>query len=122
MSRDQRRSNAGRGVAGHQAGGFDPATWWLASANGTIAGVLLVNPSPDDDGWEVAYIGVVPEFRRRGFGREMVVKALLEAKVAGQESVALAVDDRNRPARAMYEQLGFEPHETRDVLLAVWHG
>jgi ribosomal protein S18 acetylase RimI-like enzyme len=107
-------------LAGHQAGGFNPATWWLASANGAPAGVLLVNPSPDDDGWEVAYVGVVPEFRRRGFGHELMVKAILEAKAAGQECLALAVDARNQPARAMYERLGFEQHETRDVLLAVW--
>jgi ribosomal protein S18 acetylase RimI-like enzyme len=107
-------------LAGHQAGGFDPATWWLASANGIPAGVLLVNPSPDDDGWEVAYVGVAPEFRRRGFGREMMVKALLEAKAADQGCVALAVDARNAPARAMYHRLGFEPHESREVLLAVW--
>jgi ribosomal protein S18 acetylase RimI-like enzyme len=84
--------------------------------------VLLVNPSPDEDGWEVAYVGVVPEHRRRGFGREMMVKALVEAKAADQACVTLAVDARNEPARVLYDGLGFEPHEAREVLLAVWGG
>jgi mycothiol synthase len=111
---------AAEALAGHQAGGFDPATWWLASLSGEPAGVLLVNRSPDGEGLEVAYVGVVPERRRRGFGREMCVKALLEAKAANEECVSLAVDARNRPARELYRRLGFEPHETREVLLAVW--
>jgi ribosomal protein S18 acetylase RimI-like enzyme len=112
--------SAAEALAGHQAGGSDPVFWWLATAGGRPVGVLLVNPSPDADGWEVAYVGVVPEQRRHGFGTEMVVKALLEAKAADQASVTLAVDARNRPARELYDRLGFEPHETREVLLAVW--
>ncbi|HEY1376259.1 MAG TPA: GNAT family N-acetyltransferase [Gemmataceae bacterium] len=109
-------------LAGHQAGGFDPERWWLASAGGEPAGLLLLNPSPDGDGWEVAYVGVVPEHRRRGYGRELVVKGLVEAKAAGQPGVTLAVDARNRPARELYRRLGFEAAESREVLLAVWAG
>jgi ribosomal protein S18 acetylase RimI-like enzyme len=107
-------------LAGHQADGFDPNHWWLASAGGEAVGLLLVNPAVDGAGWEIAYVGVAPEHRRRGIGRELVLKALVEAKAAGQPSVSLAVDARNAPARELYRQLGFEPHESREVLLAVW--
>src|SRR4051812_34995292 len=31
-------------LAGHQAGGFEPEMWWLASAGRKPVGVLLVNP------------------------------------------------------------------------------
>ena len=44
----------------------------------------------------------------------------MEAKAADQECVSLAVDARNGPARGLYHRLGFEPHETREVLLAIW--
>jgi ribosomal-protein-alanine N-acetyltransferase len=62
---------------------------------------------------------VVPEARRRGVGRELVRKALFEAKAAGVPSVGLSVDDRNAPARELYRRLGFEPVERREVFLAV---
>lgn len=107
-------------LAGHMAGGFDPNYWWLASAGGEAVGLLLVNPAVDGGGWEIAYVGVASEHRRRGYGRELVRKALLEAKAAGQPNVSLAVDARNAPALAMYRRLGFESHESREVLLAVW--
>jgi ribosomal protein S18 acetylase RimI-like enzyme len=107
-------------LAGHQAGEFDPQLWWLAEVGGSPVGLLLVNPALDGDGWDIAYVGVVPECRRQGFGRELVLKALLEAEAAGEPSVTLAVDARNRPARELYRRLGFEPRESRDVLLAVW--
>jgi ribosomal protein S18 acetylase RimI-like enzyme len=81
--------------------------------------VLLVNAVPDEDGWDVAYVGVVPEARRRGVGTELVRKALFEAKAAGVPYVALSVDDRNAPARELYRRLGFEPVERREVFLAV---
>jgi ribosomal protein S18 acetylase RimI-like enzyme len=112
---------AAEALSGHMAGGFDPERWWLAPAKGLDPiGLLLVNPAVDGDGWEIAYVGVVPEWRRNGFGRELVLKALLEAKADGQPAVTLAVDARNRPARELYRRLGFEPRESREVLLAVW--
>jgi ribosomal protein S18 acetylase RimI-like enzyme len=107
-------------LAGHMAGGFDPNNWWLAAVGGETVGLLLVNPAVDGGGWEIAYVGVAAEHRRRGYGRELVLKALVEAKAAGQSSVTLAVDARNAPARELYRRLGFEPHESREVLLAVW--
>ena len=107
-------------LAGHQADGFDPDHWWLAAAGDEPVGLLLVNPAVDGVGWEIAYVGVASEHRRRGYGRELVLKALVEAKAAGQPSVSLAVDARNAPARELYRKLGFEPTESREVLLAVW--
>jgi len=107
-------------IVGHQSAGFDPRRWWLARSGGEPVGVLLVNTAEEGDGWEVAYVGVVPEARRRGHGRELVGKALFEAKAAGQMFVGLSVDARNEPARALYRRLGFEPHERREVFLAVW--
>jgi ribosomal protein S18 acetylase RimI-like enzyme len=113
-------------LAGHMADGFDPNHWWLASLRidpggaPEPVGLLLVNPAVDGEGWEIAYVGVAAEHRRRGYGRELVLKALIEAKAAGQPSVTLAVDARNAPARELYRRLGFESTESREVLLAVW--
>jgi ribosomal protein S18 acetylase RimI-like enzyme len=107
-------------LAGHRGTGFDARTWWLAEDDGSPVGLVLVNAAVDGDGWEIAYVGVAPEYRRQGFGRDLVLKALLEAKAAGEPAVTLAVDARNTPARNLYRRLGFEARESREVLLAVW--
>jgi ribosomal protein S18 acetylase RimI-like enzyme len=107
-------------IRGHQSqGAYDPSRWWLARLGGEAVGVLLlVVPSPGE--WEVAYMGVAPAARRRGVGKEMLARALREARAARADRVILCVDDRNAPARALYDQAGFETYDHRRVLLAVW--
>ncbi|MFZ8477881.1 GNAT family N-acetyltransferase, partial [Staphylococcus aureus] len=70
--------------------------------------------------WDVSYVGIVPEARRRGFGRELMRKALIEARVAEATQLTLSVDVRNRPAWELYRRLGFEAFEQREVYLAIW--
>jgi mycothiol synthase len=108
-------------IAGHKAQG-DPgaARWWLASEADQPVGVLLLAETPESRTWELAYLGVVPEARRRGLGREMVRRALFETRAAEAGPLAVAVDARNHPARQLYASLGFEPFDRREVFLAVW--
>jgi len=104
-------------LAGHRAAAeYDPRCWWIAERNGQPLGVLLMNQT-ETDTWDMAYLGVVPEARRSGVGRELVRKALFEAKAAGMLTVTLAVDERNEPARQLYHRAGFELFDERIVLL-----
>ncbi len=109
-------------VVGHRGQSlFDPDLWLLALANGEPVGVLLLMRSPESYDWEISYVGVTPEVRRRrGFGCELVVKALSQARAAGAPNLTLSVDARNHPARELYEVLGFETYDRREVFLAVW--
>jgi ribosomal protein S18 acetylase RimI-like enzyme len=107
-------------LAGHRAQGvYDPDRWWLALDDGEPVGVLILTEMPESGDWDVAYMGVVPEARRRGFGREVLLKALTEARAAGVGRVLLSVDVRNRPALELYRGMGFEPYESRAVYLAL---
>jgi ribosomal protein S18 acetylase RimI-like enzyme len=107
-------------LAGHRgAGPFDPEQWWLATLDGEPAGVALAT-MPEDGAWDVAYLGVVPEARRKGIGQELVRKLLFEAKAAEIPMVTLAVDARNEPARRLYHSAGFEPYDERDVYLKIF--
>ncbi|MGE3804986.1 MAG: GNAT family N-acetyltransferase [Gemmataceae bacterium] len=109
-------------VAGHRAQGLhDPQLWWLALHRDEAVGVLLLTAMPDGDGWDVIYLGVVPEARGRGFGRELALKAVYETRLAEQRQLTLSVDARNQPARKLYENVGFECHDQREVFLLVWH-
>lgn len=108
-------------LEGHRAQGvFDPRRWWLAVEGERPVGVLMMTEMPESGDWEVAYMGVVPEARRRGFGREILLKSLCEARAADVPAVALSVDIRNRPAWQLYHGMGFEPFDERAVYLAVW--
>jgi GNAT superfamily N-acetyltransferase len=107
-------------ILGHQSQGrFDPARWFLAFAGGVPIGVLMLSELPESGDWDLSYTGVTPESRRQGFGTELVLKALLEARAADAMYLSLAVDGRNVPAAGLYRQLLFEPYDRREVYLAI---
>ncbi len=108
-------------IVGHRGQShFDPDLWLLALADGLPVGVLLLMRSPETHDWEISYVGVVPEARRHGYGRELVLKALAEAKTVDAPYLTLSVDARNHPAHELYRVLGFEVYDRREVFLAVW--
>ena len=108
-------------IAGHQAqGGHDPQYWWVARANGRPVGVALTTALAETDDWDLSYLGIVPEARRQGFGREVLLHVLVEARAAAVHHVSLCVDGRNEPARRLYQGLGFEVFDRREVFLALW--
>jgi ribosomal protein S18 acetylase RimI-like enzyme len=65
-------------------------------------------------------MGVVPEARQQGFAREMLLRALFEARAADVLNVTLSVDGRNRPAWNLYRSIGFEPFDRREIYLAIF--
>ncbi len=108
-------------MEGHRAQGkYDPALWWLARDRGEVVGVMLLAEMPEWASLDVAYVGVVPEARGRGFGRELMHQALRAADEAGVARLTLSVDARNQPAWDLYTSLGFEAVEQREVFLALW--
>lgn len=94
-------------IAAHQGTGkFDPNRWWLYRHQNRDAGVLFLNEHPERELLEIVYLGVVPEARGKGLGQLMVERALIEANRTKQ-SLVLAVDTRNLPARRIYQKAGF---------------
>jgi mycothiol synthase len=105
-------------LAGHRAAGKDrPELWQLAFAGEQPIGVLMLTELPDGLDWELSYLGIIPEARRRGFGRVLAQHALTAARREDALHLLVAVDCRNEPARTLYRALGFETVEARRVLL-----
>lgn len=108
-------------MASHRAAGrFDPSRWRLGTVPGEpdAAAVVLLSEVIDRDAWEVAYLGLTPEARGRGLGRAALAHAIeLARPTAGR--LELAVDDRNGPARRLYDRAGFIPFDRRAVHLAI---
>jgi mycothiol synthase len=108
-------------IVGHQSQGkYDAGRWWLAFNGAAPIGVLLLVEMPEARFWEMAYVGVIPEARGQGYGKELVRKALFEARAGEAGQLSLSVDVRNEPAWNLYQGLGFEPFDEREVYLALW--
>lgn len=65
-------------------------------------------------GW-ITGVGVRPEYRRHGLGRELVGRLIEDARRAGLEELLLEVITQNTPAWRLYAEAGFEP--TRELLI-----
>ena len=105
-------------LAGYQMTGQHRPNWWLvAQHQGRDVGCLILADHEPHDQCEVVYMGIVPDARGRGLGRQLVDQALWLAACQGRQRLVLAVDCRNWPARAIYIAAGFQAWATRSILL-----
>ena len=108
-------------IDGHRAQGKFHADFWLLIYDGDrTVGVILLVEMPDGVTWELAYLGIVPECRGHGFARDLVMHALHALHTRPAMRVILAVDERNLPARRLYQSLGFHEVESSDVFLHIF--
>jgi ribosomal protein S18 acetylase RimI-like enzyme len=96
-----------------------PPLWWIEQEKAQDVGVLLLQPVTAENVWDVVYMGVLPEVRRRGLGRRIMHFALHQAKEAEIQALQLCVDARNLPAVRLYNHLGFVPWEVKALFLAI---
>jgi len=99
-----------------ERGAFTPEDFAVLCAGGEPAGLVLVGGAADTA--EVLYFGVAPEFRGRGMGTALVRRALARATARGMGRIRAFVDERNAPARGIYERLGFSEKRAVDVYVA----
>ena len=60
--------------------------------------------------WEIVYLAVLPEQRGKGYGQELVARALRTAARSGVCTTLVAVDEANAPAIGLYRRVGFQTH------------
>jgi len=109
---------AEQALASHRAAGrFAAETWRLYRIGGVDAGVLLLSEHPDQQAWELVYMGVGPSCRGQALGRRMLLDALPKLPRTAAATVFLAVDSRNPYASATYERLGFSVLASRALYL-----
>ena len=84
--------------------------FWTAYDGQTEVGVLWLRIEQKADGLQAFGFDfrVVPELRRHGYGRAMMVAAEQICRERGVVSIGLNVFGFNAGARSLYEQMGFE--------------
>jgi mycothiol synthase len=86
---------------------FDPELWFLAAADGEVVG-SIVCPNYESEGW-VRQLAVARDWRGRGVGMALLLKAFGEFYRRRRPRVGLVVDSWNRTgARALYERAGMQ--------------
>lgn len=72
----------------------------------TILGFLIAQHLAPE--WELENLVVAPNARRHGIGKRLLQALLDQARKTASSSVFLEARESNAPARALYEQAGFE--------------
>lgn len=90
----------------------DPITGQIAAgrvAESAVCGVGFLVGRDGGPEWELENIAVLPEYRRRGVGRELLSAVLRHAHSLGAERILLEVRASNESAIRFYKLSGFEP-------------
>lgn len=101
----------------HSRPDFDPTSILLASPadrpEDPIAFVRIALGPPEGDDpapvGEVRIVGVMPEWRGRGLGRELLRWGVAELRNRGAGPIQLSVEAENELALGLYRRTGFEP-------------
>ena len=105
-------------LAGYRAAGVhSPDLWFLVVHDQRPVGCLILTEHPDFDQLELVYMGLIPECRGRGLGRDVVRFAQLTTRQRKRSGLLLAVDVQNKPAMQVYKSLGMQSLEERDIFL-----
>lgn len=98
-----------------------PKKWLrtLVTAEGlwTAAGVVALDDSSDPAAREIAYLGIIPTFRGRGYGDWLLRFAISVAAAHDETALTVSVDARNAPAMHLYTRRGFVEYDRREVWL-----
>ncbi len=60
-----------------------------------------------DDVWEVVRLGVLPGRRRRGFGKELLDTAIMEAEKSGAKRITATIFVQDTELKQWYKKFGF---------------
>jgi len=79
----------------------------VAESDADLLGYVLFTPSSSSHA-RVLSLAVSPEHRRQGVAKRLMRSAFGVLRERGFDSLGLEVRVSNRPARSLYERLGFE--------------
>ena len=88
---------------------FQPELFFIALLKGQLIGSIMVGYE-GHRGW-IQYLAVLPAFQKRGYGRKLVNKAIVELRKLGCVKANLQVRRSNASVVGFYKHLGFEEEE-----------
>ncbi|WP_086774220.1 GNAT family N-acetyltransferase [Vibrio coralliirubri] len=107
----QRLSDESKGINLRE--GYVPCShFWLVDSHGNIIGAIRVRHNIENEflSLEAGHIGydIAPSFRGRGYGKQILKLALIEAKALGINRALVTADEDNYASRKVIEANGGE--------------
>ncbi len=96
-------------------GVYAASRWFFVQHAGRDVGCLLLTDHPQDDQWELVYMGLVPAARGRQWGLQIARYGQWCAGQAKRPRLVLAVDAENAPAISLYTAVGFRACDCRSI-------
>ena len=88
---------------------FQPELFFIALSDGQLIGSVMVGYE-GHRGW-LNYLAVLPSFQKRGYGKKLVNKAIVELRKMGCLKLNLQVRKSNTAVIEFYKHLGFKEEE-----------
>ena len=88
---------------------FQPELFFIALLDGKLVGSIMVGYE-GHRGW-LNYLAVLPSFQKRGYGKKLVKKAIIELRKIGCLKLNLQVRKSNTTVVEFYKHLGFKEEE-----------
>jgi ribosomal protein S18 acetylase RimI-like enzyme len=88
---------------------FQPKLFFIGILDGQLIGSVMVGYE-GHRGW-MNYLAVLPSFQRRGYGRKLVNRAIIELRKLGCLKLNLQVRKSNTPVIGFYKHIGFKEEE-----------
>lgn len=88
---------------------FQPELFFIALLDGQVIGSVMVGYE-GHRGW-LNYLAVLPSFQKRGYGKKLVNKAIVELEKIGCLKLNLQVRKSNAQSVEFYKHLGFKEEE-----------
>ncbi len=85
---------------------FSPELFFVALLDGKVIGSIMVGYE-GHRGW-INYLAVLPHYQKRGYGRKLVEKSIMELEKLGCLKVNLQVRKTNLSLIDFYKHLGFK--------------
>ena len=94
-------------------------SWWVAHDQGTIVGFAGGYLAGAD--FEVEEVVCDAQRRREGIASRLVSRVAYDAQMLGASTCSLEVDEKNAPARGLYDRLGFAEEGRRPGYYGAGH-
>jgi ribosomal protein S18 acetylase RimI-like enzyme len=106
------RAKQGRRIVWQYLQQFETAQGFLWRYQGRPVGIYMDRVNPNGE-VQVVWLGILPDFRRKGLGRRLLQAGLYARQQEGRTQAVVQMEALNTPALRLYESQGFSWEWTR---------
>jgi diamine N-acetyltransferase len=87
--------------------------YFVAKENDILVGCIAIQPSKNENEYYIERLCVLPEYRHRKIGFELLNKAIEEIKKREMKHIRIGIINENTVLKTWYKKNGFQEYETK---------